>query len=164
MNHILKIGAATALAATALSFTASAADAESAWTLTENNGASFLYMADASGPSVTLSCSDKMGVQAVVYLDGNSVDDLGFSKNSKVRSRKVALESETTEPRDGTWAYLRNAKVLISTRGWQGKRIFNAAVTGSSVSMDVFRIGTVSITPPTVNDDFRSFVSECDSI
>lgn len=164
MNHILKIGAAVTLGATAFSFTASAADAESAWTLGDKSGTPFLYMADTSGPSLTLNCSDKMGIQAVLYLDGNSVDDLGVSTKTKIRARKVSIDSDATEERDGSWLYLRSAKTLISTKGWQGKRIFNAAVTGSPVSVDVFRVGTFELTPPTVNDDFRSFVSECDSI
>lgn len=164
MKHLLKTGAALALAATTITFTASAADAESTWKLGDNNGNAFLYMADASGPSLTLNCSERMGVQAVLYLDGNSIDELTIDGSRRITSRKVTMESESTEARDGDWAYLRKAKTLISTRGWQGKRIFNAAVTGSPVSIDIRRVGTVNVTPPEVNDEFREFVESCSAI
>lgn len=163
MNHPFKTCAALALAATTLTFTASAADAESTWTLGDNGGAAFLYMSDPTGPSLTLNCSERMGVQAVLYLDGNSVDELVLDPG-RVSSRTVSLDTDTTDARKGDWAYLRQAKTLISTRGWQGKRIFNAAVSGSPVSIDIRRVGSVTVTPPAVNDAFREFVADCNSI
>lgn len=162
MKHLLKISVAAGMAFGAATLSANAADAESTWTMGETNGNSFVYMSDVSGPSVTLNCSDRFGVQAVVYLNGNSMDELTIS--GKPRTRNVEISTESTETRDGDWAYLRNAKTLISTRGWQGKRIFNAAVTGSPVAMDIARIGSVNLTLPAVNDDFRTFVSNCSSL
>lgn len=164
MNHFIKLSAAAAVAATTIGFTAHAADAESNWSLGDNNGTPFLYMSDPTGPSVTLTCSDKMGVQAVIYLNGNGMDDLALNGNSRITTRNVEMSSDTTETRDGDWAYFRRAKTLISTRGWQGKRIYNAAVSGSSVSFDIFRVGEYTITPPAVNDEFKSFVADCSSI
>lgn len=164
MKTLLKLSAVLTLAAGTIGFAAHAADAESAWSAGEKNGKTFLYTADASGPSVTLNCSDKMGVQAVVYLNGNGMDELDINTKTRLRSRKIELDSDTTEPRDGDWLYLRTAKTLVSTKSWQGKRIFNAAVTGSPVTMDIARIGSYTITPPAVNDDFRAFVSDCDAV
>lgn len=164
MKLHLKLGAAMAIAATSIGLTAHAADAESTWSLGDNNGTAFLYTASPAGPSLTLNCSDKFGVQAVVYLNGNGMDELILESNSRIKSRRVEMDSDTTEPRDGDWAYLRSAKTLISTKGWQGKRIFNAAVTGSAVSMDIFRVGSYEFQLPAINDDFKSFVSSCNSI
>ena len=164
MNHFIKLGAAAAVAASTIGFTAHAADAESNWSLGDNNGTPYLYMSDPTGPSVTLTCSDKMGVQAVLYLNGNSMDDLTVDTSTRITSRQVEMTSDTTQAKDGEWLYVRRAKTLVSTRGWQGKRIFNAAVSGSSVSFDIFRVGEYTITPPAVNDDFKTFVSDCSSI
>lgn len=164
MKLHLKLGAIVAIAATSIGFSAHAADAESTWSLGDNNGTAFLFTASPSGPSLTLSCSDKIGVRAVVYLNGNGMDDLEINTKMSLKTRKVELDSDTTEPRDGSWVYLRRAKTLISTKGWQGKRIFNAAVSGSPVSIDVSRAGSYEITLPAVNDDFKSFVSNCSAI
>ncbi len=164
MKTLLKVGAVLTLAAGTVGFAAHAADAESTWSTGEKNGKTFLYTADATGPSMTLNCSDKMGIQAVVYLNGNGIDELDINTKARIRSRKVELDSETTDPKDGDWAYFRTAKTLISTKSWQGKRIFNAAVTGSPVTMDIARVGSYTITPPAVNDEFKTFVSECDAI
>lgn len=164
MKLHLKLGAALAIAATSIGLSAHAADAESKWSLGDNNGTAFLYTATPSGPSLTLNCSDKLGVQAVVYLGGNAIDDLTIGSKTRLKTRKVELTSNTTEPRDGHWIYLRTAKTLVSTKSWQGKRIFNAAVTGSPVEMDIFRVGSYDITLPAIDDDFKSFVSSCDAV
>ena len=164
MNHFIKLGTAAALAATTIGFAAHAADAESNWSLGDNNGTPFLYMSDPTGPSITLNCSERMGVQAVIYLKGNSVDELALNADARITSRNVEMSSDTAASKDGDWAYFRRDKTLISTRGWQGKRIFNAAVSGSSVSFDIARVGEYTITPPAVNDDFKSFVADCSSI
>ena len=168
MKYNFKTGAALALAATTLTFTASAADAESTWTLSDNGGAAFLYMSDPTGPSLTLKCSEQIGLQAVLYLNGNSIDDLvidGDRVNSRrLSARNVTLDTDTTDARKGEWVYFRQVKTLISTRGWQGKRIFNAAVSGSTVSIDIRRVGTFNVTPPAVNDDFRELVAGCSAI
>ena len=89
MKLHLKLGAALAIAATSIGFSAHAADAESAWTLGDKNGAAFLYTASPTGPSVTLNCSEKLGVQAVVYLNGNSMEDLAINTKSRLKTRKV---------------------------------------------------------------------------
>ena len=164
MNHFIKIGATAAIAVSTIGFTAHAADAESNWSLGDKAGTPYLYMADATGPSVTLTCSDSMGVQAVLYLNGNGMDDLTVNTNTRISSRKVEMTSDTTQAKDGDWLYVRRAKTLVSTRGWQGKRIFNAAVSGSPVSFDIFRVGEYTITPPAVNEDFKTFVSDCASV
>ena len=164
MKTLFKVGAVLTLAAGTLGFAAHAADAESTWAAGENNGKTFLYAADASGPSLTLNCSDTMGIQAGVYLNGNGMDDLTLSSNSRLGTRNIELDSDTTDPKDGDWAYIRSAKTLISTKSWQGKRIFNAAVTGSPVTLDIARVGSYTITPPAVNDEFKTFVSDCDAI
>lgn len=161
MKHLLKTGAALALAATTISFTASAADAESTWTLGDNNGKAFLHTVTDAGPSVALTCSEKVGIQATVYLNGNSVDETQIKSTSGLRARKGSLETETTEERDGTWLYIRPAKTLISTKGWQGKRIYNAAVTGSPVTMSVSRLGEMTFSLPGVDDHFKSFAGSC---
>jgi len=164
MKLHLKLGAALAIAATSIGLSAHAADAESAWSLGDNDGTAFLYAASPSGPSVTLTCSEKLGVRAIVYLNGNGMDDLALNAKARLVTRNVEIGSDSTEPRDGDWAYFRRAKTLVSTKSWQGKRVFNAAVTGSPVSMDVSRLGSYDITLPAVNDEFKSFVSSCDEI
>lgn len=164
MKLHLKLGAVVAIAATSIGLSAHAADAESTWSLGEKNGAEFLYTASPEGPSLTLNCSEKLGVQAVVFLNGNGIDDLNVGSKSRLKTRRIEIDTDTTEPRHDDWIYLRTAKTLVSTKGWQGKRIFNAAVSGSPVSMNIARLGPHQITLPAVNDEFKAFVASCDAI
>ncbi|MCR9270179.1 MAG: hypothetical protein ACX94B_09105 [Henriciella sp.] len=163
MKHLLKTGAALTLAATALTFSASAADAEAAWSLGDKNGKAFLHTVTEAGPSIALTCSERVGVQATVFLNGNSIDEAEIKSTSGLRTRKGSIETATTEEKDGDWLYLRPAKTLISTKGWQGKRIYNAAITGSPVTMTVSRLGEMTFELPGVDDQFKSFASSCEA-
>ncbi len=137
------------------------ASAASAWDLSEQGDKSFLYAKDDSGASVTLACSEKLSVQATVYLDGNEMDDLSVLDRGRISTRQVTLDTESTEPRGDRWAYIRSAKALISIKPWQGRRIYNAAVTGSPVSIDIRRVGEYTLNLPPVDDNFKSFAKSC---
>lgn len=164
MTHLPRNCVALTVLAAATALGAHAADSDSSWALGEKDGKSFLHMTDASGPSLTLNCHDRMGLQAVLYLNGAEIDDLALNSTTRLSTRNVDMDTATTESRDGEWVYLRRAKVLISSKGWQAKRIYNAAVTGSAVSFDVSRVGEYSVTPAPINDSFKSFVASCDSV
>ena len=144
-----------------VSAAALAATQASAWELNDGGDNAFIYAKAESGASLTLSCSDTMGIQATVYLDGNEVDNLAVGTSRRLATRKVTLDTETTEPRDDRWAYVRSARTLISMEPWQGRRIYNAIVTGSPVTMDVRRVGEYTLKLPPVDDDFKTFSSSC---
>ncbi|MEC7290659.1 MAG: hypothetical protein VXW22_11285 [Pseudomonadota bacterium] len=164
MKHLPRNCVALTFLAASATLAANAADAESSWALGERNGQSFLHMTDASGPSLSLRCHDKLGLQAVLYLDGNGIDELDMPIKTKVKTRNVHLDTDSTDRRDGSWLYVRANKTLYSAKGWQAKRIYNAAISGSTVDVDITRVGSYNLTPPPVNDAFKSFVSSCDSI
>lgn len=157
MSHLNKVakGLGIATAATLLATSASA------WELGETAEKSFLYTKDTSGVSVALTCSDSMGIQATVYLDGNEIDNLATRAPGRLALRKVTLQTDSTEPKSDRWAYVRSERTLISTEAWQGRRIYNAAVTGSPISMNVRRVGDYTLNLPAVDDDFRTFSNSC---
>lgn len=163
MKHLLRNCVALSMLATSASFAASAADAEGAWATGDNGGKTFLHTVTEAGPSVALTCSDSVGVQATVYLNGNEIDETQIKSTAGLKTRKGSLVTETTEERDGTWLYIRPAKTLITTKGWQGKRIYNAAITGSPVTMSVYKIGEVSFQLPGVDEAFTQFAKSCEA-
>lgn len=165
MKHLPRNCVALTFLAASAALGANAADAEQgAWALGEKNGKTFLHMTDASGPSLTLNCNENIGLQAVLYLNGNGIDDLEVATKTRLKTRNVYLDTDSTDRRDGDWLYVRLAKVLVSSKGWQAKRIYNAAITGSPVEVDITRVGSYTLTPPPVNDSFKSFVESCDAI
>lgn len=163
MKHLTRNCVALTFVAASATLGASAADAEGGWALGEKDGNSYLHTVTDAGPSVMLSCSDSVGIRATVSLNGDSMQELETASKGKARARRVALETETTDPRSGAWGYIRTQGKLISTKSWQGKRIYNAAITGSPVSMDVFKVGEMSFGLPGVDDQFKSFATSCDA-
>ncbi|MCR9080342.1 MAG: hypothetical protein NXH78_14695 [Hyphomonadaceae bacterium] len=163
MKHLTRNCVALTFLGASAALGAHAADAAGGWTLSESNGSSLIYAATDAGPSVALSCSDQVGIRAVVLLNGESLEEALNAPGARAKSRRVSLETETTDPRAGDWHYIRRQGKLVSTKSWQGKRIYNAAVTGSPVSMDIFKVGERSFELPGVDDQFTTFASSCDA-
>jgi len=161
MNHLTRNCVALTFLGASAALGAHAADAAGGWTEGEQNGVSFVHTVTEDGPSVMLSCSDRVGIRATVFLNGDDLEAATNGTAGRIGARRVTLDTNSTEPRKGDWAYLRAQGRLISAKGWQGKRIFNAAVTGSPVSMDIFKLGERSFSMPAVDDQFKSFTSNC---
>lgn len=163
MNHITRNCIALTFLGASAALGAHAADAAGGWTLGEKDGASYLHTVTDAGPSVMLSCSDTVGIRATVFLNGDDMEAAETAEGGKARTRRVALDTASTDSRSGAWGYVRTQGKLISSQSWQGKRIYNAAITGSPVSMDIFKVGERSFELPGVDDHFKSFASSCDA-
>lgn len=121
----------------------------------------YLLAENAEGPTIMLGCSDRLGVQARIYLNGMTQEDLKLEPVRRVKTRMVSIDTESSDPKKYPWAYLRTKQQLVSVKAWQGKRLYNAAIKGEEVQLDIARIGDFSFTPPTINDDFKTFASTC---
>ena len=123
----------------------------------------YLLAENPEGLTVMLGCSDRLGVQARIYLDGMTQDALQLEPVRRVKTRMVEIETESSEAKKYPWAYLRTKQQLVSVNAWQGKRLYNAAIKGEPISLNIARIGDFSITLPEVNDDFKTFASTCEA-
>ncbi|MEM9054341.1 MAG: hypothetical protein AAGB16_03360 [Pseudomonadota bacterium] len=115
----------------------------------------------AEGPTILLGCSDRLGVQAKIYLKGMTQDALALQEARNVRTRMVEIDTESTDPKKDVWAYMRAKGQLISVRPWQGRRIFNAVVKNEVVNLDILKIGELSVELPEINEAFTTFASIC---
>jgi len=151
---------AAGFAGLGLAMSASAATNWELSTPEEEGVVPHVTMTNADGPTVSLFCSDKLGVQAAVHLEGADFSNSVAAK-SKMRTRTVDISTDSMSERGDAWGYVRNAKTIISTRPWQGKRLFNAAIKGESVTLDVARVGAYTLTMPTTDKAFSTFAKSC---
>lgn len=121
----------------------------------------YVLAENADGPAIMLGCSDRLGLQAKVFLNGMTQADLSLEKIKRVKTRSVQITTDSTEAKRDTWAYLKSKGQLISVRPWQGKRIFNAAVRGEVVNLDVTKVGDLALQLPEINEAFESFANTC---
>lgn len=177
MKYLIKTATATlfavATAAGALAMAETGPEGE--WTLLSKSGdvvaenqapSDMVLLAETGKQTVTFNCSDNLGLQARVYMEGNSADDIGLGSviPSQINSRAVSLSTPTKEARREQWVYVRADGVLITSRPWQAKRIYNASITGEPVTLSGFRLGKHTFSLPAVNDDFKTFASKCDEV
>lgn len=163
MKHLTRNCIALTFLGASAALGAHAADAAGGWALGQKDGSSYLHAVTDAGPSVMLSCSDTVGIRATVFLNGETMEAAETARDGKTRARRVSLDTDSTEVRSGAWGYVRSQGKLVSSKSWQGKRIYNAAITGSPVSMDIFKIGERRFELPGVDDQFKSFASSCDA-
>lgn len=123
----------------------------------------YILAENEEGPAIMLGCSARLGIQAKLFLDGMTTENLTLNKIKRASTRQIEIDTESTEARKFPWAYIRPKRELISVRPWQGKRIFNAAVRGELISMSIARIGDIEITLPELNDAFTEFASSCEA-
>lgn len=128
----------------------------------DNPSAGLYVLAESeTGPALMLGCSERLGVQANVFLDGMTADRVEKAELKRLKSRQVNLITPSTEPQKFPWVYVAKQNRLVSVRAWQGKRIFNAAIRNEPVTLDVTKIGDVVLNLPPVNAAFENFSKTC---
>ncbi len=149
------------------SITANASEPESSWQLADSSleeNAKMIFAEVEASPSIALHCSEKVGIRAVIYLNGDSLNESEFPGDARLKSRNVSLSTPSLSKRVEPWGYIRSGKILISAKGWPGKRIYNSAISGEPLTTYVTRVGSVDLVVPAVDDNFKTFASSCAAI
>jgi len=139
---------------------ADSAPSTSAWTLLVESNGNAVYSSETGEPALVLGCNDAGKISATFSIDGDVVDKL---QSRSARSRRVdaTLTVGDGESATAKWAYLPTRKMVSPIENRYARRVFNAAVTGSTVSLDLGRRGSFEFAPPVLNDDFKTFADNC---
>lgn len=150
---------------TAATFTATAHAADSLevsgeWSILEASNGKAIYSTETGAPALILGCNDAGKISATFSLDGDVADKLA---SRSVRSRRVdaTLTVDGKEPATSKWAYLPTRNMASPVENKYARRLYNAAVTGKTVTLDLGRRGTYEYAPPKINSDFETFASGC---
>ncbi len=130
------------------------------WTLIPNSDAKAVYTTQVDEPALVLSCSDQGKVSAVIGIEGNLMENLQEKRSNSVFLR-ATLTVGDQEPVTDRWRFYTKTKFATPTDGKLKRRLYNAAITGSEVTLDLGRRGTFSFTPPEMNEDFLAFANGC---
>ena len=158
MKLLPVIFAATAFAATANA--ASGLEASGEWTLLEETNGKAIYSSEAGAPALVIGCNDAGKISATFSLDGNVTDKLQ-SRSTRTRQVEGTLTIEGKGSETAQWAYLPTRNMAAPVENKFARRLYNAVVTGSKVTLDLGRRGTFEYAPPSVNADFQTFASGC---
>lgn len=170
MSNSLRIAACAALATALLPL--SGAAAEAGWKLGNSNpyisaddgpveDGLFVFAEDVGGSSIALACSEEIGLQAVLFEDGATIDAMGPMDLQRAADRPVKIATESTNPRRADWSYVRAVKGLVSQEGWQARRLFNATIRGEAVELYANHSGNFTLNLPAVDSAFTTFAKTC---
>lgn len=143
--------------------TAHAADSspnDSQWTILEASNGNAIFSTETDGPALVLGCNESGKISATFSLDGDIETKLDYRS---LRTRRVSgtLSVEGYEPEDTEWAYLPGRNMASPMEGKLARRLYNAAVTGAHVTLDLGRRGTYEYAPPALNSEFETFAAGC---
>ncbi|MDJ0920752.1 MAG: hypothetical protein QNI84_06460 [Henriciella sp.] len=170
MSNEFRYTACAALAAALLPL--SGAAAEAGWQLGNSNpyvsaddgpveDGLFVFAEDVGGASLALACSEDIGLQAVLFEDGATMDAMGPMDLQRASDRPVKITTKSTKPRRADWSYVRAVKGLVSQEGWQARRIFNATIRGEEVKLYANHSGNFTLSLPAVDSNFTTFAKTC---
>ena len=115
-------------------------------------------------PQTMLTCSEKTGLTAAILPNPMTADEILNSERRDYKIRSGKLAAPGTKVRKDDWVYDRISGALNTTKLWQAQRLYNAAVTQSVATLDVFKIDKLEIRFAPIDDAFRDFVSHCPSL
>lgn len=149
------------LSALALAGTALAADAESKWVMSGDETAMVMVTSADNAPGMLINCTTGK-LQVALSTEGVDLTELKPS-NRKNRRLVAEMKIEDREPIDARVVYSPGQKLVVTQTFGDRSKLYNAAVQGKTVTVDMGRRGSFTFTPPPINDTFRSFASSCDA-
>lgn len=170
MSHSIRFTACAALTAALLPL--SGAAAEAGWQIGNSNpyiseddgpveDGLFVFAEDVGGPSLALTCSSDIGLQAVLFEDGATADAVGPMDLERASNRAVKMVTDSTKSRRANWSYVQDIKGLVTQEGWQARRLFNSAIRGEEVKLYANHSGNFTLNLPPVDSDFTTFAKTC---
>ena len=157
----MKIALTAALASLAIAVPAQAA--AYSWEVrnqTEDGRVTSIVAESEDKTGVMLSCTTDKLVAGVGVGPGLIAERLD-QRTKRIKRKRGTTTIGDREPLREPWAYLPSTQIAISRAGVTGKRLFNAAVRGDTVSVKVDGTDTATFTFPAQNDVFKAFAKSC---
>ena len=157
----MKLTCIAAIASVSLAMPAYASD--HAWQVrsqTDDGKVISIIAESETDTGLMLSCKNDRLVAGVSLVTGLVSDRLDtFTKRAK--RKKATTQIGDRDARRDVWTYLPATKVAVSRQGSTGRRFFNAAVRGDTVSWKMDGKDATTFTFPAQNEAFKSFAKSC---
>ncbi|MEL6693429.1 MAG: hypothetical protein AAFQ12_10410 [Pseudomonadota bacterium] len=141
-------------------FAADEAPANTEWNLLDGSNGKAVYSTESGAPALVLGCNEAGRISATFSLDGDVMEKLEVqSKRTRVINGTLAVTEGDSDK--AKWAYLKAPNLASPIEGRYARRIYNAAVTGKSVQIDLGRQGSYEYAPPKLNGQFKAFADGC---
>lgn len=145
---------------TGTAFAADEAPAATQWSLLDGSNGKAVYSTESGSPALVLGCNEAGKISATFSLDGNVMDKMeARSKRTRVINGSLAVDEADADK--AKWVYLKTRNMASPIEGRYARRIYNAAVTGKSVKIDLGRQGSYEYAPPKLNGQFKAFADGC---
>lgn len=157
------IGALAGALCTGAAHASTAGVADSGWTRTEVGTSQVLASGTPGESGLVFACTSDGKLSALINIDGGDAVTKMSDGLTRVRSKSGKLDIDGRDGLRTGWHYYPAARMVGPKKPSVSRMIYNAAVTGATVSTDISQVGPVSITPPAINDAFKTFASTCNA-
>jgi len=109
---------------------------------------------------VMVSCRDDKLVAAVGFGAGDIAKRLQSDTN-RLKSRAGQLTIGDRDEERARWIYYPQYQLAQTVKSVTAKKIYNAAIRGDAISLNLQRKGITTIQLPAMNDNFKAFAKAC---
>lgn len=138
-----------------------AASAEGSWSLADLPNGKIIYSTEADGAGLAFGCSTDGRLTAFVNIDGADMTAKMVSEAPETRTKPGKLSVGDGEADKTKWTYLPDLQVMTPVHNKITRRLYNAAITGEPVKLELRYMDNIKVTPPAIDDTFKTFSSSC---
>lgn len=154
--------AAMALAAAFIPVGASlAATGPTGWTRADLPNGQIVYTTSESGSGLAFGCTADGKLSAFVNIDGADMVSKLTSGKPTTRTKPGKLTVDGGEADKTSWTYMPDLQIMSPKQQQITRRLYNAAITGDTVQLELRYMDDVSIAPPAIDSEFTAFSSSC---
>lgn len=120
-----------------------------------------VYAQEGEGIATLLSCNAEGKLSAIVSIkDGDFVRKMQANAPYR-RSVDVSMNRDGVDEGESVWTLIAAVDTIHTKSHTEAAKIYNAAILGQSVQLDVQRKGSVTLDLPSVDDIFTAFATTC---
>jgi len=138
-----------------------AATGPNGWTRADLPNGQIVYSTSEGGSGLAFGCTADGKLSAFVNIDGADMVAKLTSGTPATRSKPGKLTVDGGEAARTNWTYMPDLKVMSPKKPQITRRLYNAAVTGDTVQLELRYMDDVSIAPPAIDSEFTAFSSSC---
>jgi len=138
-----------------------ASPAEGGWTLTDLPNGKMVYSTPEDGAGLAFGCSPDGTLSAFVNIDGADMANKLTDGIPASRSKPGKLSVDGGKAEKTKWRYMSDLQIMSPVQPKITRRLYNAAITGAPVQLELRYMDNVSIAPPKIDDAFKTFASSC---
>lgn len=146
--------------ATCAAITMTSAAHAAGWSPLSDESDRSIYAASSDG-GVVIGCTASRKPAVAFAYDGSSLPDAVDDPSDRMKFRRGSVYVNGEEVYNGKFIYRPSSKLAETNHPSVAIAIYNAAIRGDTVELELNNYGSVEVELPEVDDTFRAYAGAC---